>query len=1064
LRSNFISHRKSIIFIVVATLFLFSNPLVLQAHSSQVNISDSPAKTSSPKTDQLIDQRSVLIHNPAGMKMAMGSQKFQSKPTSANLSIPAANYDEQLGLTFAQNSTAMSYNVTAVEQTDPYGYGPAYLLNGLTDKGDWYQAGLSFDWPFSAGGYVVGFNFNYEVFNSTGQSVFPSSGGGGVTAYSGSVNPGDIVLLSLYLSGGQIFMYSKDWNTSSVAYENYGDQGAKLFLGLSNADNLQGFFSGAMTEMYRVSPFYGQESKVIFTDPHSNLTSGTMWIDELDMNTTLFVHASSELSFVNASQLQFFSSNGATIGSDSYQFIAGETSLFSVTLSFAIKAGGTGYNAPSLIYYSNGTQRVVTLGKMPTTYYMDNRSSWSANNILQGSNSMERWISIQSTSGIASSSRTQVLVYDHQFVAIINSTPAGDGTTQPSGVNWFEAGTPVSVQASGIGSSIFTRWTALTPTVSIGNYKSSVTNITVSGPGSINAVFGQLALSLPTNLGKITEGAQTSLYASLTGTGGTAGLSTSLLPAGVKVNFSENPALLNMNGTLIPLTINVSPTTPAGDYNFTIFANSAQDSDFATYSLVVVKAVPLTFDFLVNGDSGSSPVLNYTFNGIAMRQNLSGPSQTLNADYGSIWTLDALLPGSNSTERWIAMNNTNGTAMYAESLTIQYFQQYSVDFGFHVVDGSIPPSPPFVNFSSLGVSSSLVVNGTKTSAWLDTSSAYSYSSVLVSNTSSIERWPIAPNQTERVLKPGAIDAVYYHQIKLIVAYNLTGGGSFFTPPVFTFSSFGVKYNQTLYSVSRAIWADAGSSWSVPKLLVGSNQNERWTTTNASGTARLSSMTTVDLNYAHQYFVRTSVVASQGGTVKPGSGWYAANSTIAVSENPITGWRFIQWEGSISVSNGTVWISRPTNLSATFYPGLSISAPHSAEISYYYGSVHGTLQPGASTVIYAPPGTSISVNVSPASIFYTMNSWRLGNNTVGTASSYSLVVSSPASLTPEVDYNYYLVVAILGVLFGAALSMLFILRKRSSYSMPEVPFSSEESELAEIVSIFREQSLSVHNMR
>src|SRR5260370_24952643 len=207
-----------------------------------------------------------------------GIRKIQSRPAGANLSIPAANYDEQLGLTFAQNATALSYNVTAVTQTDSYGYGPAYLLNGLTNYGDWYQAGLSFDWPFSAGGYIVGFNFNYEVFNSTGQSVFPSSGGGGVTTYSGPVNPGDIVLLSLYLSGGQVFMYSKDWNTSSVAYENYGDQGATLFLGLSNADNLQGFFTGPMTEMYRVSPFYGQESKVIFTDPHSKLTSGTIWI------------------------------------------------------------------------------------------------------------------------------------------------------------------------------------------------------------------------------------------------------------------------------------------------------------------------------------------------------------------------------------------------------------------------------------------------------------------------------------------------------------------------------------------------------------------------------------------------------------------------------------------------------------------------------------------------------------------------------------------------------------------------------------------------------------------
>jgi hypothetical protein len=37
--------------------------------------------------------------------------------------------------------------VTAVAQTDASsGYGPAYLLNGLTDKGYWYQVGLAWNW------------------------------------------------------------------------------------------------------------------------------------------------------------------------------------------------------------------------------------------------------------------------------------------------------------------------------------------------------------------------------------------------------------------------------------------------------------------------------------------------------------------------------------------------------------------------------------------------------------------------------------------------------------------------------------------------------------------------------------------------------------------------------------------------------------------------------------------------------------------------------------------------------------------------------------------------------
>ena len=93
-------------------------------------------------------------------------------------SIPAANYDEQLGTTFTQSFVSIAYNVTAVAQSDTNGYGPAYLLNGLGSTGYWYQVGISYDWPFTAGGYNAGLRMNYELFDSHRASVLPSSGRG----------------------------------------------------------------------------------------------------------------------------------------------------------------------------------------------------------------------------------------------------------------------------------------------------------------------------------------------------------------------------------------------------------------------------------------------------------------------------------------------------------------------------------------------------------------------------------------------------------------------------------------------------------------------------------------------------------------------------------------------------------------------------------------------------------------------------------------------------------------------------------------------------------------------
>ncbi|HVB12967.1 MAG TPA: hypothetical protein VNE86_07520, partial [Nitrososphaerales archaeon] len=71
---------------------------------------------------------------------------------NATTSVASVAYDEQLGITFTQSFASISYNVSAVAQQDVNGYGPAYLLNGLSNVGYWYQIGLSWDWPQLSGG------------------------------------------------------------------------------------------------------------------------------------------------------------------------------------------------------------------------------------------------------------------------------------------------------------------------------------------------------------------------------------------------------------------------------------------------------------------------------------------------------------------------------------------------------------------------------------------------------------------------------------------------------------------------------------------------------------------------------------------------------------------------------------------------------------------------------------------------------------------------------------------------------------------------------------------------
>ncbi|MDG6927823.1 MAG: PKD domain-containing protein [Nitrososphaerota archaeon] len=235
---------------------------------------------------------------------------------------PTPGYDEQLGETFTQNFSVLSINVTAVQQEDSNGYGPAYLLNGLSSAGYWYQVGLAYNWPNTNGGYTTGFSMVYEVWNSSGTSAFPSSGGG-LVSFSGPVNPGDEIQLSLQFSGGYVTMQAYDWNTGASAIETYSAEGASYFQGLpSEPSNQDGFFTGIMTEWYHSEPYYGNEQQVTYLQ--QRMDSAWLWVSEFNTANSGAVFYSSTSSPVNlSSTLYQYAADGAVEYASRSMFITG---------------------------------------------------------------------------------------------------------------------------------------------------------------------------------------------------------------------------------------------------------------------------------------------------------------------------------------------------------------------------------------------------------------------------------------------------------------------------------------------------------------------------------------------------------------------------------------------------------------------------------------------------------------------------------------------------------------------------------------------------------------------
>jgi hypothetical protein len=335
---------------------------------------------------------------------------------SAALQNGVPQIDEQIGETFTQSFTSLAYNVTAVAQVDADGFGPAYLLNGLSDTGYWYQVGLAYNWdPQNTPG--TGFDFAYEVWSSNGSSVLPGASGSGLLVFSGPVNSGDNVLLDLYFGSGQVVMLAIDHTTGSRASETYSAEGATQFVGdTSMPSNTFGFFTGLMTEQYHYLSYYGGEGRVTYSDPYYALTSSWMWIDEFNVNTSanIFGGTSGIVSYTsNPNAFQSFTLQGAFEASNAYSLVTGQSSQALLSLSYSTQDGSAPPSNLQFSYYSGGTLETTTLSTFVTVVEADVGTSWKVSENV--SSNGQEWEDGNSTSGNVSVPQSLNFVYYHEY-------------------------------------------------------------------------------------------------------------------------------------------------------------------------------------------------------------------------------------------------------------------------------------------------------------------------------------------------------------------------------------------------------------------------------------------------------------------------------------------------------------------------------------------------------------------------------------------------------------------------------------------------------------------------
>ncbi len=237
-------------------------------------------------------------------------------------------------MVFTQTYTQLEFNVTAVAQCDTNGYGPAYLLNGLSNTGYWYQVGINWDWPLQTGGYNPGFGFVSEAWAPGGLTRSPAS-----VPFSGTVNQGDTIELSLSFNGGRVIASARDLNTGASGSMSYSANRATTFIGSQAQQSnprfsfaTQGYFTGLMTEWYHVNSSYsGPEGRVTYSENTMPIASATLGVGEWNFTTTVPSSVFSDVAnngnpidfSAQPNQLQQFALNGFTLSADANEFVTG---------------------------------------------------------------------------------------------------------------------------------------------------------------------------------------------------------------------------------------------------------------------------------------------------------------------------------------------------------------------------------------------------------------------------------------------------------------------------------------------------------------------------------------------------------------------------------------------------------------------------------------------------------------------------------------------------------------------------------------------------------------------
>src|SRR5256712_4154209 len=293
---------------------------------------------------------------------------------------------------------------------------------------------------------------------------------------------------------------------------------------------------------------------------------------------------------------------------------------------------------------------------------------------------------------------------------------------------------------------------------------------------------------------------------------------------------------------------------------------------------------------------------------------------------------------------WVAgeYGTANGWATFIAAMaeTVQFTVAYVVQGG-----GSTYLAPTFTYVRG-GQSVTVALTTAPADFTVDAGTAWSVSPVL-GGSGANERWATNETVSGVAMKSESLTFHYSHQFSASFAYRLTGGSRFLAPSI-NYEQFALARSDR---ANLTVWVDAGSAYSFPSFLVGSNASERWRADAPNPNGTVVGSGGIQGAYRHQAFLTFGFQGPAGSSISPASGWFAVRASLTPIVTPAAGWAVGTWIGtgpgaySGPQASPTILVAGPISEIAILYPGLTITASAGGSLSSSSGGHSGAVAGG-----------------------------------------------------------------------------------------------------------------------